>query len=41
MERNENELMEDDDDSDGVTEEDLKRCLKDVRSKKAHFKMQH
>lgn len=41
MEKNENELMEDDDDSDGITEVELKRNLKEVRSKKAHFKMQH
>jgi nucleolar GTP-binding protein len=44
MERNENELMEDDDDdenSDGVTEADLKRALEDVRSKKSIIKMQH
>ena len=42
MERNENELMDDDsEDSEGVTEEDLKRSLKEVRSKKAILKLQH
>ena len=43
MERNDNELMQDEDseDSDGVTEEDLKRSLKEVRSKKAILKLQH
>jgi nucleolar GTP-binding protein len=40
MERNENELMEDDDD-DEITEGDLRTALKDVRDKKAIFKMQH
>ena len=43
MERNENELMQDEDseDSDGITEEDLKKSLKEVRSKKAILKLQH
>ncbi len=44
MERNENDLMQDDDESensDGVTEEDLRRSLKEVRSKKAILKLQH
>jgi nucleolar GTP-binding protein len=43
MERNENQLMDDDesDNSDGVTEEDLRRSLKEVRSKKAILKLQH
>jgi nucleolar GTP-binding protein len=42
MERNENELMDDgSEDSDGVTEEDLRRSLKEVRSKKAILKLQH
>lgn len=44
MERNENDLMQDDDDSensDGITEEDLRRSLKEVRSKKAILKLQH
>ncbi len=40
MERNENELMEDDDDEE-ITEVDLRTSLKDVRHKKAIFKMQH
>jgi hypothetical protein len=41
MERNENELMEDEEDSDGVTEADLRRVLKEVRGKKAIIKMEH
>ena len=43
MERNDNEMMQDEDseDSEGVTEEDLKRSLKEVRSKKAILKLQH
>ena len=42
MERGENELMQgDDDDSDGITEDDLKRSLKEVRGKKALFKLNH
>ena len=40
MERNENELMEDDDDEE-ITEGELRSALKDVRDKKAIFKMQH
>ena len=40
MERDENALMEDEDsDEDGVTESDLRRALKDVRDKKAIFKL--
>lgn len=44
MERNENELMHDDDESensDGITQDDLKRSLKEVRSRKAIIKLQH
>lgn len=42
MELNENEIMEEDDvNSDGVTEADLKRALKDVRGKKVILKMKH
>lgn len=42
MERNENKLMEDDEeDSDGVTEADLRKAIKEVRTKKALFKLEH
>ena len=44
MERNENELMDDDEsdeNSDGVTEKELRDSLKEVRSKKAILKLQH
>lgn len=42
MERDENALMEDEDsDEEGVTESDLRQALKDVRHKKAIFKMEH
>jgi hypothetical protein len=41
MEENENELMEDEDDSDGITEEELRKAVKEVRSKKTILKMQH
>jgi nucleolar GTP-binding protein len=42
MEADENALMEDDDDdSDGVTEAELRRCLKEVRTKKALIKQEH
>ena len=33
--------MEDEEDSDGVTEADLRRVLKEVRGKKAIIKMEH
>lgn len=33
--------MEDDDNSEGVTEEDLKRALKDVRGQKEILKLNH
>lgn len=39
MEQNENEVMEDEDDSDGPTRDELKKSLKEVRSKKAIFKL--
>jgi len=39
MEKDENELMEDEDDEDGVTEEELRKALKEVRGKKALFKL--
>lgn len=32
MEQDENELMEDEENSDGITEDDLKRALKEVRA---------
>lgn len=38
MELDEKELMDDEMDEDGVTEEDLKRALKEVRSKKILIK---
>jgi hypothetical protein len=43
MEDNEKELMEDEEEvnEDGVTEEDLRRALKDVRGKKIILKMKH
>ena len=42
MERDENALMDDsDDDEEGITESDLRSALKDVRHKKAIFKMDH
>lgn len=41
MEKDENELMEDEDDEDGVTEEELRKALKEVRGKKAIYKLQH
>lgn len=41
MEANENDLMEDEENSDGIREDDLKRALKEVRSKKAIFKLNH
>lgn len=41
MEANEDDLMEDEVNSDGIGEEDLKRSLKEVRSKKEIFKLQH
>jgi hypothetical protein len=41
MEMDENELMEDEENSDGVTEDDLKRALKEVRGKKIILKMKH
>jgi nucleolar GTP-binding protein len=41
MERAEDKLMEDSDNSDGITFDDLKKSLKEVRSKKAIKKMQH
>lgn len=41
MERDENELMDDDDDSDEVNEDDLRKALKEVRSKKTLLKIEH
>jgi nucleolar GTP-binding protein len=43
MERDENALMSDSDEEneDGVTEGDLRRALRDVRDKKAMFKLEH
>ena len=41
MEFDENDLMEHEENSEGVTEEDLKKALKDVRGKKIILKMQH
>lgn len=41
MERGENQLMQDADDSDDVTEVELRRSLKEVRGKKIIFKLNH
>jgi len=42
MERDENALMEDEDsDEEGITESELRAALKEVRHKKAIFKMEH
>lgn len=41
MESNENDLMEDEENSDGVTEEELKKALKDVRAKRTIIKLNH
>jgi len=41
MELDENELMEDEEDEDGVTAAELKKSLKEVRGKKIILKMQH
>jgi nucleolar GTP-binding protein len=41
MEAAEDQLMEDSDNSDGITFDDLKKSLKEVRSKKALKKMEH
>lgn len=41
MEAAENQLMEDSDNSEGITFDDLKKSLKEVRSKKALKKMEH
>jgi nucleolar GTP-binding protein len=42
MEADENEVMGDDsEDEDGITEEDLRKALREVRGKKAIFKMEH
>lgn len=40
MEENENEMMSDTN-SEGITEEELKKSLKEVRAKKTVLKMQH
>lgn len=41
MEKEEDELMDDDSDEEGVTEEELRKALREVRGKKALFKMEH
>ena len=41
MEKGENQLMDNDDDSDDVTEVELRRSLKEVRGKKVIFKLNH
>lgn len=41
MEADENALMDDEPNTDGVTQADLKRALKEVRSKKAILKLNH
>lgn len=41
MERNENELMEEESENEDITEADLRRALKEVRSRKAIIKLEH
>lgn len=41
MEEEENELMDDESDEEAVTEEELRKALREVRGKKAIFKMEH